>query len=763
MSYIYWLSQIKPSEQSLVGNELFVLSQLLQNECRILPGFVLGHNLSRQFFTSLNQQKLFDGYLRNNSYSPDNDFLQTLQLMAHRYYKVINQSVIQPEVASKIYQATQQLHSDSLILELFITIPNQRSQKVKDLWRSHICDNNSQALDAALKRAWCELFSAKSLLYWHQLGLSIKDLDVAILVRPLEDAYASGTIELTANRSKIKASWGLVHSIIQGDVEPDEYLVDQSSGYILGRYLGHKNYAYRLNKNHSEIASCACLESYIPGETHTETYVLDQRGISKLLQLVQVILDHQPQIKYLVWTALTLQEESLVNFHFTHFSNYLPVTSTIETESITSNLSSSRSIPSLLNGLAASAGKVSGKAIIIKDPQHFPADVEVACILVFREVFPQHISLIKQATGIIIETGGLTSHGAIVARELHIPAIVNARNATNVLQPGVEVFLNGDDGKVYPSDAKHLSFPLLTNKHLLAFDEPIATKLMVNLSQSKSIPQQHNLPIDGVGLLRAELMLSELLTPQFLSQNQKKENIFRSRFIDFLTSSLRQFVKAFFPRPVFYRSIDLSFQSGSNSILGNRGTYSYLSDSTLFDLEIEALATIIAEGHENLRIILPFVRSLKEFKFCYGRLTTAGLTNHNSFQVWIMAEVPSVITLLPEYISAGVRGIAIGTNDLTQLILGVDRERTEFKDRGLNANHPSVRKAIYDLIAIAKKNDIESCICGQAPVDYPELIEKLITWGIDAISVEPESISTTYQEIVRVERRLLLDSSKQEE
>ena len=188
--------------------------------------------------------------------------------------------------------------------------------------------------------------------------------------------------------------------------------------------------------------------------------------------------------------------------------------------------------------------------------------------------------------------------------------------------------------------------------------------------------------------------------------------------------------------------------------MGNRGTYSYLNDPTLFYLELEALATI-AGDHSNLKIILPFVRSVEEFKFCNRAMKDFGLTS-TSFQVWIMAEVPSVMMLLPEYIRAGIQGIAIGTNDLTQLLLGVDREQAQFSNRGLNANHQAMQQAIYKLITVAKANNIGCCICGQAPVDYPELIPKLITWGIDAISVEPEAIPRTYQAIARAERKIIL-------
>ena len=168
--------------------------------------------------------------------------------------------------------------------------------------------------------------------------------------------------------------------------------------------------------------------------------------------------------------------------------------------------------------------------------------------------------------------------------------------------------------------------------------------------------------------------------------------------------------------------------------------------------------TITAEGQHNLNLILPFVRSVEEFKFCDRRIENAGLTTRSSFQVWIMAEVPATILLLPEYIRAGISGIAIGTNDLTQLLLGVDREQTQFSDRGLNANHPAVHKAIAELIKTANEGGIECSICGLAPVEYPNPIDLLIQWGITTISVEPDAVDRTYRAIARAERRMLLKS-----
>ncbi len=757
MNYIYWLSQIQYSEQLLVGDKLFILSQLLQHECAILPGLVLGNNLFKDFLASL---EINQSWVNLNV-----DDYQALQAVATRNRQIIHQAVFHPSWQSQIYQATQQLNSESLIIQPFVTIPHRQHQVSNSLWRSRsvgeaqsrTCSTNPEALVIAIKQVYSQLFTAKNLYYYQKLGISSEQINLALLIRPLKAAYASGTIELDLNLVRIKAMWGLETSLLQGDVEPDEYYLDLQTKEIISQSLGHKNYVYRPKNVNAATSLTDCLEAYTPNENHTETYVLEEKAIANLLQSTQAILQQQPQIRYLVWTipGATQPATSTPNFYFTYLDEHLAATELVP-EGVTHTLMSSLSPKPLLTGVAASPGQVIAEVVILDENKS--QSIPPGSILVTKAIAPHHIPLIQQVAGIITEKGGKTSHGAIVARELNIPAVVNVTDATSILQTGVKVLLNGDEGKIYPPTTRQkLSLANLSTKYLLAPNYPIATKLMVNLSQPASIVKIVNLPVDGIGLLRADLLLADLLTSRTSAQWQDKS--FRSELVGTLTNYLREFVSAFAPRPVFYRSLDWYPHNSMNPILSNRGTYSYLADPTLFDLELEALAVINTEGYNNLNLILPFVRSIEEFKFCYRRLENIGLTANNSLQVWIMAEVPSVIFLLPEYVHAGVQGIAIGTNDLTQLLLGVDREQTEFSNRGLNANHPAMHKAIAQLIATAQANNIECCICGQAPVDYPSLIDKLINWGITSISVEPEAVERTYQAIARAERRLLLQAA----
>ena len=745
MIYIYWLSQIQYTEQFLVGNKLFVLSQLLQRGLPILPGFVLSNTLWRDMLGNI-EEELFSKEV--SKFSQD---YQLLKSTARDSRLAINQTPFPTSWQTAIFEAAQQLNSVNLILQPFITFPSGDFSKVNNLWRSHTCNNNPESIATAIKLVWSELFTATSLLYWEKLGLNSTQVNLSILVQPLQNSVASGMVEISDDLIQIKATWGLEHSLLQGDVEPDIYNLDRETGCVLSQCLGHKNYGYRPKKLGVAIPVQDCIEAYMPKESLAATSVLNHDAIAQLQTLIQSILEQQPQITRLAWAAFESQSSVTSDFYFTWLDDSTCAISSSET--IISPTSTLSSIPPLLSGVAAASGNVQAEVVVIEDFATHLEPIPPGSILVTKEIQPQHLSLIRHTKGIITEIGGKTSHGAIVARELNIPAIVNVKNATKILHHGDQVLMNGDDGHIYPATKDHKLSPRHSLMQQLAPSYPIATKLMVNLSQPETITSTSNLPIDGVGLLRSELMLADFFTSQNSAQWQDS---FRNQFINTLTTSLRQFTTGFSPRPVFYRSVDQYAQDTINPVLGSRGAYDYLTDPTLFDLQLTALKIIADEGNNNLNLILPFIRSVDEFKFCYRRIENAGLTMQNSFQVWIMAEVPSVIMLLPEYIKAGVQGIAIGTNDLTQLLLGVNREQTQFSDRGLNASHPAMQKAIAELIKTAHEHQIECCICGQAPVDYPDLIDQLIQWGIDTISVEPEAVHRTYKAIARAERRILL-------
>jgi len=368
----------------------------------------------------------------------------------------------------------------------------------------------------------------------------------------------------------------------------------------------------------------------------------------------------------------------------------------------------------------------------------------------------------------------MTSHIAIIARELGIPAVVGVRGATKMIKTGDFVMVDGDRGEIYrlESGEGHGQefYPNSVPQTRQSFT-PLATRLLVNLSQSGAIENAKALPVDGVGLLRSEVMMLELLQGQhpslWVEQGRSQQLVER------LTEHISRFASAFAPRPVFYRSLDLrahefqslegspSFPATSNPMLGVRGTFSYLVYPEIFQLELTAIAAVYRAGYTNVRLILPFVRTVEEFSFCRRQVEQAGLTQYAQFELWIMAEVPSVLLLLPDYVKAGVQGISIGTNDLTQLLLGVDRDQSQMA-AAFDSRHPAVMRAVQQLIQTAKQQGIPTSICGQAPAQYPDLIEHLVRWGIESISVSLDAVESTYSAIARAEHRIILEASRRQ-
>lgn len=374
MDYLYWLSQIEYVEQSLVGNQLYLLSQLLQHGVAVLPGFVLGNNLLRQFLTSsVEFTNLIQELSANSNNINFNDY-STLQSIARRSRKIVEASVIPQQWQREIFQAAQQLNCQHLILQPFFTLPYGEDLTSREFWRSHSCSVHPEAITITLKQVWSELFTARSLLYRQKLGITREATNLAILVRPLENIYASGTIELVDNLIRVRAIWGLPQSLLQGDVEPDEYYLESHTGYMLSRKLGHKNYAYRVRDIPANPPAVNCIETYIPSEAETTSYVLERSQLAVLLATTQNIWQQQPQAKLLVWNATNSNITAEPwQFFFSQLSKQLSTATHVIPQLETPILLAPNTIKPWLTGISAAPGKRSPRQWlfrIVKVYQH---------------------------------------------------------------------------------------------------------------------------------------------------------------------------------------------------------------------------------------------------------------------------------------------------------------------------------------------------------------------------------------------------------
>lgn len=843
-------------------DQAFYLSQLLQAGYPVADSFVVPGDVLWQYLEILGASETLLAELHESDLHLDIHQPQQLRNISQRLRQIVLQGSPPDIWLEMLTSYLAQIPTPFVELQPFLQ--HKEFSAPTAMLEAVVCPNNSEAVLAGLQQVWGQLFRARHLFCWRQAGLKLSEVNLAVLVQPLEDAIvattasivattasiASGVITASPEQLEIESTWGLPLAIYRGEVLPDQYLVNPQTGVLLKRNLGNKTRAYRLNPD-----CTSNLEPYLLAPADQQSYSLNQGNLEKLIQTCQQLQKLSYPNFTVAWRIVN-PENNLENNAENSNAVRLIITAFMP-RSPHPNVHNAL-LP--LKGLAVAGGKVTAIAQVIITPKFLMSFAQsnntwslgmetslLGKILVAEVVLPEWLPFLREAAGIITEQGGMTSHGAIIARELGIPSVVGVAAATQIIQTGELLTLDGNQGMIHRQqyevspkgflentlnnsqniapDTSVLPAPLMKVPQDLArsgvdsyalpqnvrediqgislgkklhkklvrvttstgdlisklaqslsgdrhHDFPRVTELLVNLSQSRGIEAAKNLPVDGVGLLRSEFILTEILQHHHLSTFQDTtflEISLQQKVITVLADVITEFAAAFAPRPVFYRSADwrsAEFPSlfskeipETNPILGRRGTFLYTKDPQLFDWELAALREVQQRGYGNIKLLLPFVRTVEEFSFCRQRVEQVGLFQQSQFQLWIMAEVPSVVFLLPDYVRAGVEGISIGSNDLTQLILGCDRNHPDMTAT-LNESHPAVLMAMKQLITTARELQIPCSICGQAPVNYPELIEQLVAWGITSISVDAIAVEMAHRAIVKAERKLLLDLAR---
>ena len=815
MKNLYWLDKIQPSDRDVVGEKAFYLSYLLQKNHPVVPGFVVPAKTFWQFVESIDWLEPLFADWPHSSLHLNVDEPRQLQSIARNIRHQILCAKLPDSLLYTLNSAVSQLNSNSNInSQALIFRPSLTSwnPKTAGILESHAVSAEPEAIEAGLKRAWAELFRARSLFYWQRCGLKVQEINPAVLVQPIAPAIASGEVKTNAGAAwEIQATCGLGMSLARGEIIPDYYQVQPETGAVKFQRLGYKTLAYNLKSDEEESPekrltgnwaaspipdsaflipdfTDSCVEVLALEETAQTEYVLEESQLQKIIELTKKAIAEFDSDLILKWTIDQTANNDEPQFYFTQ----VRLVKGKKVAAIREKSIALPRTPAILRGLGAASGKAEAIAQVMTNSHPENAEFLAGGILVARTIEPNWLPWLKVAAGVVAEQGGMTAHGAILARELGIPAVVGVVGATRAIASGDWVLVDGDSGEVFAtaepeaidkpdnnqlrdtatnadvySTAAKMS---IANYQLSSSDRssnqpsksrsaesaesvwgaPTATQLLVNVSQTSSIDRLKNLPIDGIGLLRSELMALEALdcqNPKVWLQEGR-----RSEFVDRMADCLTLFAAAVSPQPIFYRSLDLR-ESGTD------GSFSYTFEPELFDWELSVLKKVCESGYKNVNLILPFVRSVEEFVYCRQRLDTIWKNRPAQFQLWIMAEVPSVLFLLPDYVKAGVQGISIGTNDLTQFLLGIHRNSEQVAS-GFNGRDRAVMRAIEQLIKQARAIGIPCSICGDAPALYPDTVESLVRWGISSISVNVDAVEQTCRTIARAEQRLLLEVAR---
>ena len=599
-----------------------------------------------------------------------------------------------------------------------------------------------------VKECYASLFTPRAIYYRNEQKFDHDKVGLAVVVQRMIESEKSGVafsidpVTNDKNKIVIEAIFGLGEYIVQGKVTPDHYEVDKRSLVITKKEISKQDVKFvKSNIDNKEVKL---------GKEGSQVKLTDQE-ILKVALLVRDIEKHYYFPQDIEWA---------VQNNRVYITQSRPITTT------KNNVSSSLGgdLPLILSGSPASPGIGVGVVKIIMSPKEI-GKIKTGDILVAPQTNPDYVPAMKKAAAIVTEKGGRTSHAAIVSRELGIPAVVGAEGATKILKEGMVISVNGLTGDIFKGKNVQIGGQKLKTE---VKKLQTATNIYTNLAQPDQAAKVAKMHVDGIGLLRAEFVIAEIgVHPkQFIKEG--KQDVFINR----LSRELMKFVGPFSPRPVTYRATDFktneyrNLKGGKefepheeNPMLGFRGAYRYIANPEVFEMELAAIKKIWEKGYRNLNLMIPFVRVPWELIKIKQMVEKSGLLSYPEFKLWIMVEVPSCALNLEEFIKVGIDGVSIGTNDLTMMLLGVDRDSEEVASV-YDERTPVVLNVLEYIVKTCRKYNITCSICGQAPSDYPEIAEKLVRAGITSLSVTPDVIDRTRQIVFDVERKLFKEKSK---
>lgn len=785
---ILWFENLRKTDIPSVGGKNANLGEMINSGIPVPPGFAVTAYSYKKFIEETGISEKIYAIIRE-TVTDINDPKQ-FEVASKKIRELIESTPIPKDVEEAIRNAYEELCRRLNTNEVFVAV--RSSATAEDLPDASFAGQQetflnvrgvNELLGKTLK-CWSSLFTPRAIFYRTQKGFAHENVLISVGVQKMVNSKAAGVmftinpVTGDPNQIVIEANYGLGESVVSGAVTPDDFIVDKDTLNIVEKRIAKKTVQYVRDPNTGKT-----VHMEVPLEKQEQPCLTDEEilKLAKLAKNIEQIYGTAQDIEWAIDIDLPFPENI-----FIVQSRPETVWSVKPTQTPLTKIEPERAKPAkMLNVVVKGipAGKRSygiGVAKVVLNPEEAAKVMQKGDILVTDMTNPDFVPFMKLAGAIVTDKGGVTCHAAIVSRELGIPCVVGTGNATKLMITGKEYTVDSRSGVVYegilPTLTEQLSSATQTASPtgaggFTAQAVPVtATKIYMNLGVPEKIEDYKDLPFEGIGLMRIEFILASHIGehPLYLIETGQSQ-----KFVNKLAEGIATVARAIQPRPVVVRFSDFKtneyreLKGGekyeiveANPMLGWRGCSRYISSwyEKAFRLECQAIKKCREEwGLKNVWVMLPVVRTLWEAKKCLEIMREEGLERSRDFKVWFMAETPSIAILADKFAKL-CDGFSIGSNDMTQGILLIDRDSERLGQMGyFDERDPAIKRIIAHLIKVAHEHGCIVSICGEGPSNLPDFAEFLVRAGIDSISVNADAVIATKKLVASIEQKMILE------
>ena len=755
--YVVKFEDLGKSDIGIAGGKGANLGELTQAGIPVPPGFVVTAETYGKFMEDAG----INGKVLDILAKTDINNTKELQAAAEEIKSIIIGTPVPEDMSTLIIEAYNQLCQR--VDEDDTDVAIRSSATAEDLPDASFAGQQDTFLHVSgsedvidyIRKCWASLFEARAIFYREENGFDHSKVYIAVVVQKMAIADKA-CVMFTVNPSTgeeialIEGSWGLGEAVVSGDVTPDNYVVDKSNDEVVSVTISDKKLMYVKDEDGTSV------RVDVPEDKRNER-VLSDEELVELTEMGKRIQAHYGEPMDTEW-AFERGNLFLLQAR--------PITTLGDDNGVAGEDSSISDKNVIVKGLGASPGTASGKVKIILDIDELDK-IKDGDIMVTTMTTPDMVPAMRRASGIITDEGGVTCHASIISRELGIPCVVGTGSATTTLKENVGVTLDGKKGLVYEGIHENKEEAVQTaTSNVEAAPIITVTEVKANVSMPEAAQRAAATGADGVGLLRTEhLMLTAGVHPgKFIADGREDE------LIDTIAENVMTVADAFYPKPVWYRTLDaptdefITLEGGENEpeehnpMLGWRGIRRELDQPEILKCEFKAIKKLYDKGYTNLGIMIPLSQSPAELKQAKELCASVGLIPHKDIDFGMMVEIPAAALTIEDYLEIGVDFVSLGTNDLTQYTLAVDRNN-EFVAKHYTEEHPAVMKLIERTIKKCVEAGVTCSICGQAG-SVPHIVEKLVGFGITSVSSNADAVAEVRKTVARAEKKIILDAAR---